>query len=53
MRYLILVLPLTLMMGCSCFKSCRCTPEIEENERLIVPPDLQTSRSKSILKEKK
>ncbi len=48
MRYLILILPLVFITGCSCFSSCRCTPEIEENEKLIVPPDLQTSRSINI-----
>lgn len=48
MRYLVLILPLLMISGCSCFRSCRCTPEIEENEKLIIPPELQTHRSKTI-----
>ncbi|MBN2779920.1 MAG: hypothetical protein JXQ74_02520 [Alphaproteobacteria bacterium] len=45
MRYFILILPLIMVTGCSCFRSCHCTPEIEENEKLIVPPELQTNKS--------
>jgi hypothetical protein len=54
MRYLILILPLLTIAGCSCFRSCHCTPEIEENEKLIVPPELQTSKSRAMeIKHKK
>ena len=50
MKKLLIILPLVFLVGCSCFSTCKCTPEIEENEKLIIPPDLQKT---SIISEKK
>lgn len=41
----IIVLPFLFLIGCSCFRSCPCMPEIKENEELIVPPDLKSASS--------
>jgi len=44
MKYLLIA----LLLGTAGCGSCRCTPEIEENEKLIVPPELRTIRSSTI-----